>query len=85
MIANIFGLLMLLGFSSCYLPQIWKLYKTKSSTDISIPQYYLTIVGYLGATGYMFMTGFGWWWLLNYLTGIGFCIWIIILCKKYKI
>lgn len=84
MIANVFGLLMLIGFSSCYIPQIIKIYKTKSVDDISIPQYWLTILGYSSATLYMFFTAFGWWWFLNYATGIGFCVWVIWLCNKYK-
>lgn len=84
MITNIFGLLMCLGFGACYVPQIIKIYKTKSVDDISIPQYWLTILGYSSATLYMFFTGFGWWWLLNYATGIGFCAWVIVLCHRFK-
>lgn len=75
---------MVVGFSACYFPQIIKLYQTKSSNDISVHQYYLTIAAYVAAMGYMFTTGFGWWWFFNYTTGIGLCLWIIYLCSKYK-
>jgi uncharacterized protein with PQ loop repeat len=84
MISTLFGILMLVGFGACYIPQIYKLYKTKSAGDISLGQYYLTVVGYVGATLYMLSENiFGIWLLLNYLSGIIFCVWVIYLCKKY--
>jgi uncharacterized protein with PQ loop repeat len=86
MISTIFGIMMCVGFVSCYIPQVIKLYQTKKSNDISVGQYYLTIVGYIGALFYMLaLRMIGMWLILNYISGIVFCIWIIILCKKYKV
>lgn len=85
MLTTLFGFLMLAGFTACYLPQIYKLHNTKSSNDISIGQYFLTIVGYLFGLFYIVSQGvFAVWLMINYLSGILFCIWIIYLCHKYK-
>lgn len=85
MITTLLGLIMCFGFTFGYVPQLIKLYRTKSSNDISVGQYYLTIFGYLGALFYTIsLRLFGFWLILNYLSGILLCVWVIALCKKYK-
>jgi uncharacterized protein with PQ loop repeat len=80
---NLFGFLMCFGFLVCYFPQIFKIYKNKSARDVSVWYYILCIVGYTSGIIYMTLTSFGIWWLLNYLSGIICCVWIIYLWNKY--
>lgn len=84
MLTTIFGFLMCACFVVGFIPQAYKMWRNKSSADVSSWQYVLTIGGYVSAMIYMFLTGFGWWFFLNYFLGIAFCLLIIYLCQKYK-
>ena len=81
---DLFGFLMFVGFVFCYIPQIIKLYKRKSSEDVAIWQFIITNLAYIAALGYMFCVGFGWWWFLNYFFGLVLSSWVIILCLIYR-
>lgn len=63
-------MLMTLSFMFCLIPQIVKIIKTKSSKDISPHMILLSMSGYFFGLIYMFMTTFGLWWFLNYVTGM---------------
>jgi uncharacterized protein with PQ loop repeat len=67
---DISGAIMALSFMSCYIPQIRKIIKTESSSDISPTMIILGLSGYIFGMVYMFLNVFGTWWFLNYLTGI---------------
>ena len=67
---DISGAIMALSFMSCYIPQIRKIIKTESSSDISPTMIILGLSGYILGMLYMFLNVFGTWWFLNYLTGI---------------
>ena len=67
---DISGAIMALSFMSCYIPQIRKIIKTESSSDISPTMIILGLSGYIFGMLYMFLNVFGTWWFLNYLTGI---------------
>jgi len=67
---DISGAVMALSFMLCYLPQILKIIKTRSSSDISPTMIFLGLSGYIFGMIYMFLNVFGTWWFLNYLTGI---------------
>ena len=69
-IRDLSGAIMAISFMLCYLPQILKIIKTKSSSDISPTMIFLGLSGYIFGMIYMFLNVFGTWWFLNYLTGI---------------
>lgn len=64
------GLFMMMSFMLCLVPQIIKIVKTKSANDLSPYMIVLSMSGYLFGLIYMFLTGFGLWWFLNYTTGM---------------
>ena len=57
--AEFFGIIMMLAFMFCYVPQIVKIYKNKSSEDVSLMLILMSIVGYISGMIYMFLTAFG--------------------------
>jgi uncharacterized protein with PQ loop repeat len=67
---DVFGAIMALAFMSCYLPQIIRIIRTQSSSDVSPMMIILGLVGYIAGMIYMYLNVFGLWWFLNYLTGI---------------
>jgi uncharacterized protein with PQ loop repeat len=69
-IRDISGAIMAISFMLCYLPQILKIIKTRSSADISPTMIFLGLSGYIFGMVYMFLNVFGTWWFLNYTTGI---------------
>jgi uncharacterized protein with PQ loop repeat len=70
LIRDISGMVMTLSFMLCYLPQILKIIKTKSSSDLSPSMIILGLMGYITGMIYMYTNVFGIWWFLNYFTGI---------------
>ena len=69
-VRDISGAIMAISFMLCYLPQILKIIRTQSSTDISPAMIFLGLSGYVFGMIYMFLNVFGIWWFLNYLTGL---------------
>ena len=67
---DVSGAIMAISFMLCYLPQILKIIKTRSSADISPTMIFLGLSGYIFGMIYMFLNVFGTWWFLNYMTGI---------------
>ena len=67
---DVSGAIMAIAFMLCYLPQILKIVRTQSSTDVSPAMIILGLVGYIFGMIYMFLNVFGLWWFLNYLTGL---------------
>jgi uncharacterized protein with PQ loop repeat len=67
---DISGAIMAISFMLCYLPQILKIIKTRSSVDVSPTMIFLGLSGYIFGMIYMFLNVFGTWWFLNYMTGI---------------
>jgi uncharacterized protein with PQ loop repeat len=72
-LAEFFGILMMLFFMLCYIPQIVKIFKNKSSKDVSLMLILMSIGGYISGMVYMFLTTFGLWWFLNYTVGLIMC------------
>jgi uncharacterized protein with PQ loop repeat len=64
------GAAMVISFMLCYLPQIYKIIKTKSASDVSVLMIFLGISGYVFGLIYMMSTSFGIWWFLNYTSGL---------------
>lgn len=67
---EIAGIAMALSFMLCFIPQIYKIIKTKSSHDLSPIMIILSISGYTFGLIYMYLNVFGLWWFMNYVTGI---------------
>jgi uncharacterized protein with PQ loop repeat len=83
-IAEIFGIIMTLAFMFCYVPQIIKIYKNKSSEDVSLMLILMSIVGYTSGMVYMFLTAFGLWWFLNYCVGLIMCSILVYAWFKFR-
>lgn len=75
---------MVFGFCLCYVPQIIKLYKLKSAKDISVGQYWLSILGYVASFAYSYLTVCPLYWFLNQAIGLILCAWVIVLYYKYQ-
>ena len=83
-ITEFFGILMMLSFMFCYIPQIIKIYKNKSSDDVSLMLILMSIVGYISGMIYMFLTRFGIWWFLNYCVGLIMCSILVYAWFKFR-
>jgi uncharacterized protein with PQ loop repeat len=79
------GITASLLFSSCYIPQIIKLVKTKSSEDVSPLMYYICLAAYTLSIIYTLgAIGPNWILLLNYGSGIITSLITLCLILKYK-
>ena len=79
------GILYNVCFVSCYIPQIRKILKTKSARDVSTLLFWITIVGYISASGYAFIRyGFDPLLHINYFMGMCGALYILFLCYKYR-
>lgn len=83
-IKEIAGIVMMLCFMLCYIPQIIKIFKNKSSRDVSLMLILMSIGGYIAGMVYMFLGTFGLWWFLNYCTGLIMCSILGYAWFKYK-
>jgi uncharacterized protein with PQ loop repeat len=83
-LTEFFGIVMTLSFMFCYVPQIIKIYKNKSSEGVSLTLIIMCIIGYIAGMCYMFLTQFGLWWFVNYCVGLVMCVILIFTWFKYK-
>jgi uncharacterized protein with PQ loop repeat len=83
-ITELFGIIMMLSFMLCYIPQIVKIYKNKSSEDVSLMLILMSIIGYISGMIYMFLTSFGLWWFLNYCVGLIMCSILVYAWFKFR-
>lgn len=83
-VREISGIIMTVCFMLCYVPQIMKIFKNRSSKDVSLGLITMSICGYVAGMIYLFTGTFGVWWLLNYLNGIIMCLILIYAWCKYK-
>jgi len=72
-IREVSGFLMIACFMLCYIPQILKIYKNKSSRDVSLMLVLMSMGGYIFGLVYLFTSTFGLWWLVNYVSGLTMC------------
>lgn len=84
LIKEIAGIVMTLCFMFCYIPQILKICKNKSSKDVSLMLVIMSMCGYISGMIYLFLGDFGLWWFMNYCTGIVMCSILIWAWFKYK-
>jgi len=78
------GIAMALCFMFCYVPQIAKIIKTKSSKDVSLSLIFMCMGGYTFGLLYMFLTSFALWIFLNYAFGLVMSSVLVYICFKYK-
>ena len=79
------GFLMTSIWFLCYLPQIYKTYKTKRAQDVSLIMVYMTLLGYFFGLIYIFGTHtYSLWILINYVSGIINMVIMLYFCYKYK-
>ena len=78
------GIAMAMCFMFCYVPQIIKIAKTKSSKDVSLSLIFMCMGGYAFGLLYMFLTSFALWIFLNYAFGLVMSSILIYTCFKYK-
>ena len=83
-IKEITGILMMLFFMFCYIPQIVKIFKNKSSKDVCLGLIVMSIGGYISGMIYMFLGTFGLWWFLNYCVGLIMCFILVYAWFKFK-
>ena len=66
----IFGIILALSFSIAYLPQILKMWKNKSSEDVSLWMLIINTIGYMSGVLYLLVGGAtGFWLWINYSLG----------------
>ena len=82
-IGEFFGALMVICFICCYIPQIVKMVRNKSSKDVSLLMIILTAGGYTSGMIYMLSTEFGIWWFLNYGIGLIMCVILTVCWFRY--
>ena len=83
-IREVAGIVMTLCFMFCYIPQIVKIFKNKSSRDVSLALILMSIGGYASGMVYLFLGTFGIWWFLNYCVGLIMCSILVYAWFKYR-
>lgn len=83
-IKEVAGIVMTLCFMFCYVPQIVKIFKNKSSQDVSLALILMSIGGYISGMVYLFLGIFGFWWFMNYCVGLIMCTILVYAWFKYK-
>ena len=81
---EIAGMLMTFCFMFCYIPQIVKIIRNKSSRDVSLALVVMSLCGYISGMVYLFLSSFGIWWFVNYCTGLVMCSILIWAWFKYR-
>lgn len=81
---TLFGTLMALCFITCLIPQIIKIYKTKSVGDLSKAMIALGTLGTVFSLVYNQLNGMYPWSLIKDILSLFFSCWLLFLCFKYK-
>jgi uncharacterized protein with PQ loop repeat len=78
------GILMTVCYAGCYIPQIIKLYRTKSSTDLSGGLIWMSIMGAVFGIIYASHTINNSWLFVSYGIGLFLSLILLYLYKKYR-
>ena len=81
----VFGSLMTYSFMLCFAPQIYKMYKNKSSRDVSGGMCLLQISGNLGGLGLAFLQVNDIWFKINYSIGLIMALLVTYFWWSYRI
>ena len=71
-------------FTFCYIPQMLKMWKNKTSEGVSVAMYYICFLGYLSNLFYLKESIGTFWVVLSTIICSIFCGWTIHLYHKYK-
>jgi uncharacterized protein with PQ loop repeat len=82
---DFFGMAMAACFVTCYIPQIYKIFKTKSSKDLSLLFVIMPMLGYISGLFYLLLSqSFVLWLVLNYAIGLVMTIFLLVIYYRYK-
>ena len=83
-----FGIILTVSFSTAYLPQIIKMWKNKSSEDVSLCMLVINTIGYASGIMYLLVGGAtGFWLWVNYCLGTAMSIiamWVWLIYRRNK-
>jgi uncharacterized protein with PQ loop repeat len=78
------GIAMACCFIFCNIPQIYKIIKNKSSTDVSLSLIVMCALGGCFGILYNFLSGFAFWFFLNHAIGVVTTSVLLYVWFKYK-
>ncbi|NBQ69422.1 MAG: PQ-loop repeat-containing protein [Nitrosomonadaceae bacterium] len=81
---TVIGVVMFLCLNLCIVPQIWKTYRTKEVAGLSWSAYVLSLLGFMLALVYCWLTDAGVWILINYAVTTVLTVVEMILIWKYS-
>jgi len=84
-ITLLFGSLMSISFALCFAPQVYTMYKNKSSKDVSLGMCILQILGNVGGLGLAFTQTSDIWFKINYGFGLTMSLALTYFWWKYRI
>ena len=85
LLAMIFGAMMSLSFALCFAPQIFKMYKNKSSKDVSLGMIFLQVSGNVGGLGLAFTSQGNIWLFINYGFGLLMAACLMVIWNMFHI
>lgn len=80
-----FGAMMSLSFAICFAPQVYKIYKNKSSKNVSCAMCVLQIAGNVGGLGLAFSQESDFWFKINYGFGLTMSLALTYFWWSYRI
>tara|TARA_B110001454_G_C12623790_1_gene393959 strand:+ start:235 stop:564 length:330 start_codon:yes stop_codon:yes gene_type:complete len=81
----LFGSLMSISFALCFAPQIYTMYKNKSSRDVSLGMIILQICGNIGGLGLAISTNGNGWLYINYGFGLIMALGLLFFWKLFRL
>tara|TARA_R110000787_G_scaffold170640_5_gene283404 strand:- start:107 stop:436 length:330 start_codon:yes stop_codon:yes gene_type:complete len=81
----LFGSLMSISFALCFAPQIYTMYKNKSSRDVSLGMVILQICGNIGGLGLAVSTNGNGWLYINYGAGLIMALGLLFFWKLFRL
>lgn len=84
MIKDILGIGMVIGFCGCFVPQIFKTFKSKSVDGLSQGMVLLALLGNICSLLYQFQTEVLFWNLTKDIVSLIFSVLLLIIYRIYK-
>jgi len=82
---DFFGMVMASCFIICYIPQIYKTFKTQSVQDLSLLYIIISMIGYISGIMYLVLSqSFILFLVLNYSLGLIMTIFLMVAYYKFK-
>ena len=80
-----FGVFLSLSFAICFAPQVYKIYKNKSSKNVSCGMCVFQILGNVGGLGLAFSQPSDFWFKINYGFGLTMSLALTYFWWSYRI